>query len=136
METDIRPWGHYEVLLDEPNYKVKRITVKPKQQLSYQYHVHRQESWTGVSGEAIAVVDRHEYPLRIGATVHIPYHMHHTIHNPSETHEFVFIEVQTGTYFGEDDIVRISDQYGRVEDSESLSDLDVPAVDPETGEAK
>jgi len=133
METDIRPWGHYEVLLDEPYYKVKRITVKPKQQLSYQYHVHRQESWIGVSGEAVVAIDGYEYPLRTGAEMHIGFHIPHSIYNPSETHEFVFIEVQTGTYFGEDDIVRISDMYGRAEEGDEPA---IPEVDPDTGEAK
>ena len=119
METDIRPWGHYEVLLDEAEYKVKRITVNPGERLSYQYHVHRQESWVGVQGVGILTLDGYEYPMKPGTELHIPYHVPHMIENAGEE-PLVFIEVQTGTYFGEDDIVRLHDNYGRVDDEDGV----------------
>ena len=126
METDIRPWGHYEVLLDETNYKVKRITVNPGERLSYQYHVHRQESWVGVQGVGVLTLDGYEYPMRPGTELHIPYHTPHMIENPGEE-PLIFIEIQTGTYFGEDDIVRLHDNYGRVDEEDEVDPEEEPS---------
>lgn len=106
------PWGRWEVLLDEPTYKVKRITVLSDKRLSYQKHFKREEHWTIVQGEALVTLDGREIPLQAGATIHIPCETAHRIANPGP-HELVFIEVQRGTYFGEDDIVRLQDDYGR-----------------------
>ncbi len=112
MEMDIRPWGKYEVLLDTPNYKVKRITVKPGQRLSYQYHNHRSEVWTVVSGVGLYTIDGISQEAGYGQSIKIKKRAHHRIENEKDD-LLVFIEVQTGTYFGEDDIVRLDDDYDR-----------------------
>jgi mannose-6-phosphate isomerase-like protein (cupin superfamily) len=106
------PWGRWEVLLDEPTYKVKRITVLPDKRLSYQKHFKREEHWTIVQGQALVTLDGQELPCGPGETVNIPPQAAHRIANPGRE-ELVFIEVQRGTYFGEDDIIRLQDDYGR-----------------------
>ena len=116
LEIGERPWGKYYVLADEPHYKLKRIEVNPGQRLSYQYHHHRQEFWTVIAGEAIVVLDEVEHTVKYGESIFIPLGAKHRIENrTSELLEFV--EVQTGTYFGEDDIVRIQDDYERSNES-------------------
>ena len=112
LEIGERPWGKYYVLADEPNYKLKRIEVNPGQRLSYQYHHHRQEFWTIIEGEAVVVLNEIEHQLKYGESIHIPLGSKHRIENRS-SEPVVFIEVQTGTYFGEDDIVRLDDDYER-----------------------
>lgn len=112
LEIGERPWGKYFVLEDEPNYKLKRIEVNPGHRLSYQYHHHRQEFWTIVEGEAVVVLDEVEYVLKYGESIFIPLGAKHRIENRG-SELLVFVEVQTGTYFGEDDIVRIEDDFGR-----------------------
>ena len=107
-----RPWGSFEHLLDEEYCKVKRIIVKPGQRLSYQYHHERTEHWVVVQGEAIVILDDEEYEYHIGDVVQIDCETKHRVENKSEQ-DLIFIETQTGTYFGEDDIVRIEDDYGR-----------------------
>jgi mannose-6-phosphate isomerase-like protein (cupin superfamily) len=106
------PWGRWEVLLDEPAYKVKRITVLPGKRLSYQKHYKREEHWTVVRGQALVTLDGRDISLNAGATLDIPCGAAHRIANAGSD-ELVFIEVQCGTYFGEDDIVRLQDDYGR-----------------------
>jgi len=114
METkDKRPWGHFEVLSDAPDHKVKRIVVEPGGILSLQRHKLRSEHWFIVSGSGIATVDGKEYPVRAGSAVDIPQEAAHRMENSSST-SLVVIEVQTGKYFGEDDIERLEDKYGRV----------------------
>lgn len=110
---EVRPWGSYEVLLDTPAYKVKRIVVQLNQQLSYQYHYKRQEHWTIVEGQADVVLDDVTHGLVAGEHIFIPLQAKHRIKNTGSV-PLVFIEVQTGSYFGEDDIVRIVDDYGRL----------------------
>jgi mannose-6-phosphate isomerase len=112
IEKEERPWGRYFVLQDEPTYKVKRIEVEPGQRLSYQYHFKRSEAWTMVLGEAIITLDGIAKTYKAGETILIPVGTKHRIENKSDALA-VFIEVQTGTYFGEDDIVRIEDDYNR-----------------------
>jgi mannose-6-phosphate isomerase len=112
LEIGDRPWGKYYVLEDEPHYKLKRIEVNPGQRLSYQYHHHRQEFWTIVEGEAVVVLDEVEHIVKYGESIFIPLGAKHRIENRS-SELLVFVEVQTGTYFGEDDIVRIQDDYAR-----------------------
>ena len=110
--TEIRPWGKYEVLLDDENVKVKRITVDPNQRLSYQYHHKRSEVWTVVSGMLTIILDDDKLFRGKGQSVRIRQGDRHRAWN--ETNKpVVFIEVQTGTYFGEDDIIRIEDDYRR-----------------------
>jgi mannose-6-phosphate isomerase len=109
---ETRPWGTYEVLLDAKNVKVKRIVVNPKQRLSYQYHNMRQEHWTIVEGTLTIVLNDYKHTRSIGESIHIALNAHHRAWN--ETNDPVtFIEVQTGTYFGEDDIIRLEDDYLR-----------------------
>ena len=116
LEVGERPWGKYFVLADEPHYKLKRIEFNPGQRLSYQYHHHRQEFWTVIAGEAIVVLDEVEHTVKYGESIFIPLGAKHRIENrTSELLEFV--EVQTGTYFGEDDIVRIQDDYERTDEN-------------------
>lgn len=113
MEKTTRPWGTYEVLYDGEECKVKKIVVKPKQNPSYQYHFKRRECWVVVSGTGYARLEEKEIELGPGSVLSIPLEAKHTIVNTNETEDLVFIEVQTGTYFGEDDIVRLEDLYGR-----------------------
>ena len=112
QEVDKRPWGKYEVLLDADDVKIKRITVNPYSRLSYQYHEERREQWTVVSGILTVILDDERVFRSPGESIKIPLGAKHRAWN--ETHEpVVFIEVQTGTYFGEDDIIRIEDDYER-----------------------
>ena len=110
-----RPWGSFENLLDEPYCKVKRIIVKPKQRLSYQYHYKRDECWVIVQGEATVTLDDKIHTFIEGQVFQIEYGTKHRVQNEEEE-DLIFIETQTGTYFGEDDIVRIEDDYGRDKD--------------------
>ena len=110
-----RPWGSFENLLDTDYCKVKRIIVKPKQRLSYQYHHKRSECWVVVKGEAIVTLDDKEFTYHKGEIVDIPVGTKHRVQNDEDI-DLIFIETQTGTYFGEDDIVRIEDDYGRDND--------------------
>ena len=108
----IRPQGEYEILLDEKDVKVKRIRVKPNSRLSYQYHHKRQEQWTVVSGNLTIVLDDEKVFRSPGESIKIPLGARHRAWNETDE-DVVFIEVQTGRYFGEDDIVRIEDDYNR-----------------------
>lgn len=113
MEHDIRPWGEYWVLEDTPKYKVKRIQVNPSQRLSYQYHYNRSEVWTIVEGSAIIVLNGVEKEYNVGGVIIIPQGVKHRIENKT-CQKVIFIEIQYGSYFGEDDIVRIEDDYNRL----------------------
>ena len=112
-EIDYRPWGKYEVLLDAPDVKVKKITIDPNKRLSYQYHHKRAEVWTCIQGKLSVILDEVLHELFPGDSLSIPQGAKHRAFN--DTMELAqFIEVQTGTYFGEDDIVRLEDDYERV----------------------
>ncbi len=110
---DHRPWGYYEVLSDLPDHKVKRIVVFPGKRLSLQRHRRRTEYWTVISGNPLIVRDAEEIRLGPGDSVTIPRGATHRVSNPGSD-AVVFIEVQRGDYFGEDDIERFEDDYGRV----------------------
>ncbi|HAT03878.1 MAG TPA: mannose-6-phosphate isomerase [Candidatus Magasanikbacteria bacterium] len=112
MEFEERPWGWYKVLLDTPTYKVKEILVKPRQRLSYQLHHKRSEHWYVVQGEATMTLNDKEILLKKGEYIDIPVEHKHRVANRGDK-DMTFIEVQTGEYFGEDDIVRFEDDYGR-----------------------
>jgi len=112
METDHRPWGCYEVLADAPDHKVKRIIVSPGKRLSLQRHHRRSEHWYVIQGQALATIDGKGIPLCPGQAVDIPVGASHRIANRGAV-DLAFIEVQTGDYFGEDDIERIEDDFGR-----------------------
>jgi mannose-6-phosphate isomerase len=113
MNCTERPWGTYEVLLDADDCKVKRITIKPGQKPSYQYHHKRSEHWIVISGIGEVRVDDNISTATSGDSVFVPALSKHTIRNTHENDSLVFIEIQTGEYFGEDDIVRLEDDYGR-----------------------
>lgn len=108
-----RPWGTYTTLKEEGGYKVKRITVRPGESLSLQYHHHRAEHWTVVRGHGIVQIGDVQHPTGPGEYRYIPLKEHHRLTNTGEE-ELVLIEVQVGDYLGEDDIVRLQDNYGRV----------------------
>jgi mannose-1-phosphate guanylyltransferase/mannose-6-phosphate isomerase len=107
-----RPWGTYATLKEEAGYKVKRITVKPGQSLSLQYHHQRAEHWVVVQGTAIVQVGEVEHRTQPGQYRYIPLQEKHRLTNIGDD-ELVLIEVQCGGYLGEDDIVRLADTYGR-----------------------
>jgi mannose-1-phosphate guanylyltransferase/mannose-1-phosphate guanylyltransferase/mannose-6-phosphate isomerase len=109
---EFRPWGKFEVLRDEQEFKSKIITVNPGQRLSLQSHAKREEHWIVTCGSGIVVLDSKEIPVKKGSYVHIPLGSKHRIFNPS-TQVLRFVEVQLGDYFGEDDIVRYQDDYAR-----------------------
>ncbi len=115
-EEDHRPWGYYVVLADEADHKVKRIVVNPGHRLSLQRHRRRSEHWYMVEGNATATIGKDEVPVGAGQSVDIPRLSWHRIANTG-TVDVVFIEVQTGDYLGEDDIERVEDDYGRIENS-------------------
>lgn len=107
-----RPWGSYQVLLEGANYKIKQIIVKQKKRLSLQKHFHRNEHWIVVSGSAVVSVDGEEFMLRTNESTYIPMGSVHRLSNEGKI-PLVIIEVQVGEYLGEDDIVRIDDDFYR-----------------------
>ena len=112
-EYDERPWGNFTVLDDvKDDHKVKRIVVTPGKRLSYQVHAKRAEHWYIVSGVATVVLDGATFELTPGESIDIAIGAAHRCENHGEE-PVVFIEVQRGTYFGEDDIVRLEDDFGR-----------------------
>ena len=113
LGEDHRPWGYYKVLADEPDHKVKCIVVYPGKRFSLQRHRHRDEHWYIVNGRAVVTRDAEELNLEKGQSVDIPRGALHRIMNPGD-YNMAFIEVQTGDYFGEDDIERIEDDFGRM----------------------
>ena len=112
IEKEERPWGRFFVIHNENNYKLKRIEVDPGGRLSYQYHKKRSEAWTIVEGVGKITLDNKVQEYIQGQTVLIPQGVKHRVEN-NEIDKLVFIEVQTGSYFGEDDIVRVEDDYNR-----------------------
>ena len=117
MERDDRPWGYYEVVDEGAGFRVKRIVVRPGQRLSYQRHTARSEHWYVVSGSGVVTLDDTTRTVGPGDTVDIAAGAAHRMGNPGDE-DTVFIEVQTGSYFGEDDIDRIADDYGRASSDE------------------
>lgn len=110
--TCYRPWGHYESLKLHPRFQVKRISVKPGAKLSLQKHFHRSEHWVVVKGTAIVTNGEEEILLTENESTYIPLGTMHRLYNPG-TIPLELIEVQSGSYLGEDDIVRVGDNYGR-----------------------
>jgi mannose-6-phosphate isomerase-like protein (cupin superfamily) len=109
---DERPWGSFTILEEGTDYKVKRIEVLPGKRLSYQRHKKRSEHWFIVAGTAKVTLNGRESLVNAFESLDIPIGTAHRVENPgSET--LVFIEVQTGSYFGEDDIERLEDDFGR-----------------------
>ena len=112
LEHDDRPWGSYDVLHEEKDHKVKTITVAPGKRLSYQRHQQRAEHWFVSRGTLTCTIDGEEREVPTGGSVDFGIGVAHRAENRTDS-EVVFIEVQTGTYFGEDDIERIEDDFGR-----------------------
>lgn len=110
---EARPWGHFVVLEDRESHKLKRIIVYPGGKLSYQMHYKRDETWTIIRGSGAVVIDDVIQQVSAGNVVQIPAGRKHRIMNEGDDN-LEFIEVQLGSYFGEDDIVRFNDDYGRV----------------------
>lgn len=117
MERGERPWGTYTVLEENKNYKIKRIEVNPGQRLSLQMHHHRSEHWIVVSGSARVTCGNQESIVNVNESTFIPIGTQHRLENPGVI-ALIIIEVQSGEYLGEDDIVRFQDDYLRCEDNE------------------
>jgi mannose-6-phosphate isomerase-like protein (cupin superfamily) len=107
-----RPWGWFEILYEEAGLKVKRIMVKPGKRLSLQSHERRAENWVIVQGKGLFTLEGRTFDLEPQQSVFIPEKSKHRMENPGRD-ELVFIEVQTGTYLGEDDITRFQDDFDR-----------------------
>ena len=107
-----RPWGWFEILFEEANLKIKRIMVKPGKRLSLQSHERRAENWVVVQGQALFTLGEKTFRLAPRQGVFIPEKTKHRMENPGKE-DLVFIEVQTGTYLGEDDITRFQDDFDR-----------------------
>tara|TARA_A100001201_G_scaffold97456_1_gene84112 strand:- start:660 stop:1016 length:357 start_codon:yes stop_codon:yes gene_type:complete len=109
----MRPWGWYQVIDQGQRFKVKRIHVEPSKSLSLQFHYHRAEHWVVISGTAKVVVDDKEFLLGTNESTFIPIGTKHRLSNPGVI-PLQIIEVQTGSYLEEDDIVRLDDEFGRL----------------------
>ena len=114
LQSETRPWGSWHVIDVGQGYKVKRIHVTPGQRLSYQLHAHRSEHWVVLYGVATCVIDDETQVIGPGHSIDVPLGARHRLWNDG-SEELVIIEVQRGGYTGEDDIVRIDDDYGRGE---------------------
>ena len=111
-EISKRPWGQYHKFHQEPGVWVKRVEVNPHSRLSLQKHQHRSEKWIVVAGQGLAIVDGNEIPVNPGVVIDIPLGAIHRMGNTGDD-LLVFIEVACGKYLGEDDIIRIQDDYSR-----------------------
>jgi len=111
-EISKRPWGQYHKFHQEPGVWVKRVEVNGHSRLSLQKHQHRSEKWIVVAGQGLAIVDGNEVPVNPGVVVDIPLGAIHRMGNTGDD-LLVFIEVACGKYLGEDDIIRIQDDYSR-----------------------
>ena len=107
-----RPWGQFQILLDNDHCKVKKIEINPKSRLSLQFHNFRSEHWLVVYGQAHIYLDGINTTMGPGESIDIPVKSQHYIENKSSK-KLVIIETQLGSYFGEDDIIRIDDPYSR-----------------------
>ena len=110
---DRRPWGTFTVLDEGDTFKVKRIEVLPGKRLSYQKHAQRAEHWVVVEGTAKVTLDDRDITVQAGEAIDIPIGSAHRVENTGDE-LLVFIEVQRGSYLGEDDIIRLQDDFGRV----------------------
>jgi mannose-1-phosphate guanylyltransferase len=110
--TAHRPWGTYTILEENAGYKVKQITVRPGAKLSLQYHHHRSEHWIVVSGIATVTINDNTFDLKQNESTYIPKEATHRLFN-NQKQDLILIEAQVGTYLGEDDIVRLQDDYKR-----------------------
>lgn len=114
-ETVKRPWGSYTVLARGVGFQAKRLTVLPQKRLSLQWHRHRDEAWIVARGSALVTLDGEELSLGRGQTLIVPRTSQHRIANISSIDPLEIVEVQTGDYLGEDDIVRVEDDFNRAD---------------------
>jgi mannose-6-phosphate isomerase len=112
VESEVRPWGSWHVLDEGDGFKVKRIVVSPHSRLSYQRHEHRAEHWVVVSGKATCVIDGDTVVAGPGDALDVAIGQAHRICNEQDD-PLIVIEVQRGEYTGEDDILRLDDDFGR-----------------------
>jgi mannose-6-phosphate isomerase-like protein (cupin superfamily) len=117
---DHRPWGKFEIMASDTNYQVKRLTVYPKAKLSLQSHKHRAEHWVVVKGTAQVINGNKEITLQENESTYIPVGNKHRLGNDSDK-ILEIVEVQTGDYLGEDDIIRYEDTYNREKKSTTSS---------------
>lgn len=110
---EYRPWGSYEIISESQQYKIKKLVVLPHKRLSLQRHKFREEFWIIIQGDGLVTLNDKQFKIAKGSTVHVKLTDIHRIENIGDIN-LEFIEVQTGTYFGEDDIERLSDDYGRL----------------------
>ena len=113
LDFEERPWGYYDVILESTETKVKQIHVDAGERLSYQFHEHRDETWVIVAGKAKVTLNGKDTVYNQGQVVQIPKGTKHRV-EAIGVEDLIFIEVQTGDYFGEDDIIRIEDDYDRL----------------------
>ena len=123
-ERGERPWGYYLVLTEDRGYKVKQFVVRPGKRLSLQKHLKRSEHWQVVRGEALITVGSDlntlsSVSLAVGEYIDIPLEAYHRVESVG-AEDLVIIEVQMGKYLGEDDIIRIEDDYGRAKTTQNL----------------
>jgi mannose-6-phosphate isomerase len=112
-EQECRPWGYFVVMAEQADFKVKKTVVSPGRRLSLQRHQRRGEHWFIVQGHALVTLCERTLELTAGQSIDIPRESLHRIENIGSD-DMVFIEIQTGDYFGEDDIVRLEDDFGRI----------------------
>jgi mannose-6-phosphate isomerase-like protein (cupin superfamily) len=110
--TDIRPWGQFTVLHDGNDCKIKKIIVHPNKRLSLQSHEHRKELWLVIKGRGRAQLDDDILPIHVSSIIVVEQKQKHRLINDSEE-DLEIIEIQTGSYFGEDDIIRYEDDFNR-----------------------
>lgn len=124
MPENIRPWGRYDVYEDTDDFKVKKIEIKPGKRNSYQSHTKRSEVWIVVSGTCTAILNDEETTAGPGGCFFIPQGTKHRFWNKG-SESVLIVEVQTGIYFGEDDVERYEDDFGREGSSDPIWDTDL-----------
>lgn len=112
LEKQVRPWGYYIVLASDASYQIKELVVNPNSKLSYQTHKFREEHWLVIEGKGEALIDGRVQKLQPGNSLTIGIGTPHRLIN-NTANILKLIEVQTGSYFGEDDILRLADDYNR-----------------------
>ena len=112
FDKEERPWGCFYTISQEKEYKIKRIEVNTNSRLSYQYHNHRSEKWFIIKGKGLVTLESKEFKCLEGDIISIPKLKKHRIENIGKI-KLIFVEIQTGSYFGEDDIIRLKDDYMR-----------------------
>jgi len=112
QDESIRPWGRYEILQESDSYKVKTIWVDPGKRFSLQRHKSRAEHWLVVQGKGLMTLNDNDFEMGPGDSIDIEIGDTHRLANIGQE-SLIFVEVQTGTYFGEDDIERLQDDFGR-----------------------